>query len=120
VTTNCNQANTAPSDAVLIVPTPRGNLPNSLGASDARENTVSETTLSDELKTIADTVEMNGGWNIAALKIHQAIERIAQLEAALKKIVNSCTSMDDAWARDIAIAALRSPPLDQQPAERHT
>jgi hypothetical protein len=53
-------------------------------------------TLADELKTIADTVALNGGWRIAALKIHQAIERIAHLEEALAE----CQKVRDEWCAE--------------------
>lgn len=39
-----------------------------------------------ELFTIADAIEQNGGWHIAALKVREAADEIERLRAALQWI----------------------------------
>ena len=42
-----------------------------------------------ELLQIAETIETNGGWHIAAIKVRAAADRIRVLEDALHEIADS-------------------------------
>ena len=66
-----------------------------------------------ELLLIADTIERNGGWHIAAVKVRAAAERIAALEALLHRTKAALSHYPGAWkslndAIDVALSGART------------
>lgn len=43
--------------------------------------------MTDDIRRIADTVEQNGGWHIAALKLREAADTLDRMREALKGVI---------------------------------